>query len=62
MGKRICEWKQLTIDEHLMLSRNRTHLITYMPAKLPKYGIKFSMLVDNKMKYVYNLLRIREIK
>ena len=46
----------LTIDEQLMPSKNRTKLITYMPNKPDKYGIKFWMVVDNESKYVYNIL------
>ena len=46
----------LTIDEQLMPLKTRCRLITYMPNKPDKYGIKFWMCVDNQTKYVYNVL------
>jgi hypothetical protein len=46
----------LCVDEQLMPSKNRSKLITYMPNKPDKYGIKFWMLVDNESKFVYNVL------
>lgn len=46
----------LTIDEQLMPLKNRCRLITYMPNKPDKYGIKFWFNVDNTTKYVYNMI------
>lgn len=46
----------VAVDEQLMPLKSRTRLRTYMPNKPDKYGIKFWMLVDNKTKYVYNML------
>ena len=47
----------LTIDEQLLPSKNRSRLITYMPNKPDKYGVKFWALVDCKTKYVHNVLQ-----
>lgn len=45
----------LTVDEQLMPLKTRCGLITYMPNKPDKYGLKFWMLVDVDTKYVINL-------
>ena len=46
----------LTIDEQLLPMKSRCRLITYMPNKPDKYGIKFWLLVNVETKYVINII------
>ena len=46
----------LTVDEQLLPLKTRCGMITYMPNKPDKFGLKFWMLVDVDTKYVINLI------
>ena len=46
----------LTIDEQLLPLKTRCRLITFMPNKPDKYGLKFWVMVDTETKYVVNIL------
>lgn len=46
----------LCIDEQLMPLKTRCNLITYMPNKPDKFGVKFWLLVENDSKYVSNII------
>lgn len=46
----------LTIDEQLLPMKSRCRLITYMPNKPDKYGMKFWLLVNVETKYVINII------
>ena len=46
----------LTVDEQLLPVKNRCKLITFMPNKPDKYGIKFWLLVEVESKYVCNII------
>lgn len=47
---------QLTIDEQLLPVKSRCKLISFMPNKPDKYGIKFWLLVEVDTKYVCNII------
>ena len=62
-SKCVCKFF-LTVDEQLMPCKSRCPLITIMPKKLDKYGIKFCVIVDVNSKYVFNInlyLRAQEL-
>ena len=46
----------LTVDEQLMLCKSRCPLITFIPNKRDKYGIKFWAIVDVNSKYFLNIV------
>jgi hypothetical protein len=46
----------LTVDEQLLPMKSRCRLITYMPNKPDKYGMKFWLLVNVDTKYVINII------
>ena len=54
-SKFICNYS-LTVDEQLLPLKTRCRLITYMPNKPDKYGLKFWLLVDVETKYVINII------
>ena len=52
----------LIVNEQLMPVKSCCPFITFMPNKPEKYGIKFWVLVDDKTKYVANILFFLELK
>ena len=46
----------LTVDEQLISVKSHCPIITFMPNKPDKYGIKFWVLADIETKYVANIL------
>ena len=45
----------LTVDEELVTFRGRCPFKQYIPSKPGRYGIKFWILSDSKLSYVYNM-------
>ena len=45
----------LTVDEQLMPLKLRCSIVTFMPSKPDKYGVKFWVLADVETKYVSNI-------
>ena len=56
MPKQICVRFSLTVDEQLMPCKSSCPLITFMPNKPKKYGIKFWVIVDVNSKYVSHIV------
>ena len=46
----------LTVDEQLLPLKSRCSLVTFMPNKPDKYGLKFWIMAEVRTKYVVNIL------